>query len=129
MCTQTGLNPNKRTAVALFAWVVVMRNGAEMTNYWIDVSECGLEQAMAYQAQMVAEADHSGGAISFPISQYHVYYHDGGHGRPRSKNDLMNVEKSSNHYYPEMGAKILTPTPEYWIQEGITENPNYVAPV
>lgn len=129
VCTQTGLNPNRRTIVANYAWIVEMRNGQEMSNFWVDVSKCGLAQLDALRAELVANADHSNGSVTYPVSQHHLYFEDGGHARPRILYDMKQAEISYNNYYPERGAKVLSPTPEFWIQEGITENPNFVEPV
>ncbi|WYV99131.1 hypothetical protein Amme3_00135 [Pseudomonas phage vB_PpuM-Amme-3] len=125
MCTQTGLNPNRRTVTAAFAWVVEMFNGQQVRNFWVDMSQCGLEYLDQYRAELLAAAPVG---TTFPVSQYHIYFQDGGHARPKSLYDIKQAEASYNRYYPELGAQVLTPTPEYWIQEGITENPYYVAP-
>lgn len=128
MYPQTGISPNKRTATACFAWIAHMYNGQEVENFWIDISQGGLAQALDVRANLQAAQDLIEVGHTFPVSQYHVYYQDGGHARPRTTNDITNAEKACNHYYPELGAKILSPTPEYWIQEGITENPYYTGP-
>lgn len=125
MCTQTGINPNRRTITAAFAWVAQMYNGQQQANFWVDMSTCGLEFLDQYRADLLANAPVG---TTFPVSQYHIYFQDGGHARPKSLNDMTNAEASYNHYYPENGAKILSPTPEYWVQEGITENPYYTGP-
>lgn len=128
MYPQTGINPNRRTCTAAFAWIVHMYNGQEVENFWVDVSQGGYAQVEDIKANLKAAQDLIEPGHTFPVSQYHVYYQDGGHARPRTTYDMTSAENLTNHYYPELGKKILTPTPEYWIQEGITENPYYTGP-
>lgn len=122
MCTQTGLNANKRTIVANFAWLVEMFNGKEVRNWWVDISECGLEALDAIRADLLANAPTG---HTFPVSQYHLYFEDGGHARPQILYDMKQAEISYNNYYPERRpATGLSPLPEYFVQEGLDKYGN-----
>lgn len=127
MCVQTGLGPNRRTIVANFAWIVELYNGKEVRNFWVDVSTCGLEQLDALRAQLQADQDAIELGHTFPVSQYHIYFEDGGHARPRILYDMKQAELSYNNYYPDRKPTTgLSPLPEYYVQEGLDKYGNPV---
>lgn len=118
VCQQTGLKPNRRTIVRSFAWVLGFKNLQPYVDFWIDTSECGLAQCDARLAELTEEYDNE---VRFAIQQWHIYFEDGGHARPQIRYDMEQAEKSYNHYYPERAPAVLSPTPEYFLQEGITQ--------
>lgn len=107
----------QRVMVANFAWVVKSSSAMPVENWWIDVSTNGLVGADAALAALRADAPPT---ITYAISQYHVYFQDGGHVRYKLRYDMNNAEKLYGAYHPELAPYPLVPTPEYWIQEGIS---------
>lgn len=108
---------SQRVLVASFAWVMESYSLVETRNWWVDVSEGGLAQTDAYIADLRANAAPS---YTYAVTQWHCYFEDGGHVRYRLRYDMTNAEKLYGAYHPELAPSPLVPTPEYWLQEGIT---------
>lgn len=108
---------SQRVLTNNFAWIVESSSLVPVRNWWIDVSSTGLAGADAALAELRANAQPT---FTHAISQYHCYFQDGGHVRYKLRYDMQNAEKLYGAYHPELAPSPLVPTPEYWIQEGIT---------
>jgi hypothetical protein len=84
---------------------------------WYDISVGGLATADAILADLRANAAKS---YTYAISKYHYYFEDGGHARTTSRYDMTQAYALYGAAQPDKAPSPLVPTPEYWIQEGIT---------
>lgn len=108
---------SQRVLVANFVWIMESKNLVEQRNWWVDVSERGLAQTDEIIAELRANAQPS---YTYAVAQWHCYFEDGGHVRYRLRYDMTNAEKLYGAYRPDLAPSPLVPTPEYWLQEGIT---------
>ncbi|WKV20406.1 hypothetical protein 16Q_013c [Pseudomonas phage 16Q] len=101
-----------RVMVYIIAWVGVLDNagaGPYLRDEWIDITERGSADLVPYKAAVAEEPPGNHKAV---VTQYHVYFADGGHGRYKER-DYLILEKSLWPPVPTTNPSALLPTPEF----------------
>ncbi|UAV84679.1 hypothetical protein PHB09_184 [Pseudomonas phage PHB09] len=101
-----------RVMVYIIAWVGVLDNagaGPYLRDEWIDITAQGSAALVPYKAAVAEEPPGNHKAV---VTQYHVYFADGGHGRYKER-DYLILEKSLWPSVPTSNPSALVPTPEY----------------
>lgn len=99
----------QRIMVHIQAWLVQYENLTNMIdNWWIDVTTTG----SAGVASAIAEANANAPSnVKTYVTQYHVYFADGGHARYNER-DFKAQETKLGPAQPELAPDPLVPTPE-----------------
>lgn len=98
----------QRVIVYTIAWVGIMDNagaGPLLESFWIDVTTTGSAGVASWKATIAAP--HKG-----VLSQYHVYFADGGHARYKTEREFLVQENLSGPAVPTADPSLLVPTPE-----------------
>lgn len=98
---------SQRVMVYIIAWVATLDNsgaGPVLSQEWIDVTDGGSAKVEEFKASIVSP--HKG-----VVSQYHVYFEDGGHARYNEREFLIQ-EKALGPAQPDKRPETLYPTPE-----------------
>lgn len=99
----------QRVIIYIIAWVGVLDNagaGPILSQEWIDVTTTGSAGVAAWRASI--QSPHKG-----VLSQYHVYFADGGHARYKTDREFIIQENLSGPAVPTANPALLVPTPEY----------------
>ncbi|ATN92899.1 hypothetical protein QGX11_gp136 [Pseudomonas phage PPSC2] len=100
---------SQRVIIYTIAWVGVLDNagaGPILSQEWIDVTTTGSAGVAAWKATI--QSPHKG-----VLSQYHVYFQDGGHARYKTDREFIIQEKLSGPAIPTADPSLLVPTPEF----------------
>lgn len=102
---------SKRVMVYIICRLIEMDNqglGPQVDDFWVDCTENGSTDIAAIKAARNA----AGNNTKTSVTQYHVYYQDGGHGRFK-ENYYLTEEKSLWPSVPTTDPAALVPTPEF----------------
>lgn len=102
----------QRVMIYIICWLSVLDNagaGPILRSEWIDVTANGSSDVVAYKEVVAQEAPGNHKAV---VTQYHVYYADGGHGRFKERYYLIE-EAALWPSVPTTNPAALLPTPEY----------------
>lgn len=102
---------SQRVMVYVICWVSVLDNagaGPILRSEWLDVTENGSSDIVAYKAVVAMEDPGNHKAV---VTQYHVYYADGGHARFKERYYLIE-EAALWPPNPALRQNPLVPTPE-----------------
>lgn len=105
-----------RVLVAMYAWITKRESDVPVASKWINCSEGGLPQFDAMMAEMNAGLS---SANNWAVTQWHVYFEDGGHARYRIRYDMVNAWEWYSPIQPDKAPVPLSPKPEWEVQEGI----------
>lgn len=100
---------DQRVMVYIQAWIAQYKNVSTLVDsWWIDVTDTG----SAGVAVAIAEADaNSTVNVRAKVTQYHVYFADGGHARYNER-DFKIQEAALGPAQPNLAPSPLVPTPE-----------------
>ena len=101
-----------RVMVYIIAWVGVLDNagaGPYLRDEWIDITARGSSDLVPYKAAVAQEPPGNHKAV---VTQYHVYYADGGHGRLKEREYLIEEAKLWPSV-PTTNPAALLPMPEF----------------
>ncbi|UAV89619.1 hypothetical protein [Pseudomonas phage COT4] len=102
----------QRVMVYIICWLSVLDNagaGPILRSEWIDVTANGSSDVVAYKEAVALEEPGNHKAV---VTQYHVYYADGGHARFKERYYLIE-EAALWPSVPTADPSVLLPTPEY----------------
>lgn len=100
---------SQRVMVNVTAWIVA--HNASITeivkSYWVDATAKGSVGVLADVATLNAD----GSGLHYAISQWHVWYEDGGHSKHNTR-EFKILETTLGPVQPEKAPVPLIPTPE-----------------
>lgn len=101
--------PTQRTMVHIQAWIAQYQNLTTLVdNWWIDVTDTG---SAGVAAAIAAANAASAPNVKAAVTQYHVYFADGGHARYNER-DFKIQETKLGPAQPDLAPVPLVPTPE-----------------
>lgn len=105
-----------RIIVAMYAWIAESTNQMPTSNWWINVTDGGLPVCDQYVIDRNASTPSN---VKAAVSQYHVYFADGGHARYKLRYDIVNAWTQYSPIQANLAPVPLLPKPEWEVQEGI----------
>jgi len=100
---------SQRVMVKVTSWIVAHNPSYTeiVKNYWTDATTKGSVGILADVAALNAD----GSGLHYAISQWHVWYEDGGHSRHNTR-EFKILETTLGAVQPEKAPVPLIPTPE-----------------